>query len=285
MTEPNRNDALINAYRLSLRHRNLAPTTITRRRRIITNLARQHDLVTITPEEIEDWIQGCAGRDGRGVVARSRNAYLADFKSFYDWVVKKGHRGDNPVLELERSRVPRLLPRPMASTDLERALAEATPRMRLWLCLVAYAGLRCCEIAALAAEDLVWHTDPPEIIVQHGKGGHQRKVPMASAVEDALREADLPRAGFLFRSKVGRDHVTAQSVSQVIGRYLRAHGINATAHMGRHHFGTLVYEATDGDIRTTQELLGHVSPTTTAIYAAWSPGRAAQVVRGFGARP
>jgi hypothetical protein len=32
----------------------------------------------------------------------------------------------------------------------------------------------------------------------------------------------------------------------------------------------------------TQELLGHQSPDTTAIYAAWAPGEAVDIVRGLG---
>ena len=36
-----------------------------------------------------------------------------------------------------------------------------------------------------------------------------------------------------------------------------------------HFFGTHIYRATQ-DIRLTQDLLGHASPTTTAGYAAWS---------------
>jgi site-specific recombinase XerD len=44
-----------------------------------------------------------------------------------------------------------------------------------------------------------------------------------------------------------------------------------TAHTLRHRFGTVAYQAT-GDIRAVQELLGHASPTTTAIYTKVTDG-------------
>ena len=35
------------------------------------------------------------------------------------------------------------------------------------------------------------------------------------------------------------------------------------------------------DLRMTQELMGHSSPNTTTIYAAWSPGAALPIVQGL----
>jgi site-specific recombinase XerC len=46
-------------------------------------------------------------------------------------------------------------------------------------------------------------------------------------------------------------------------------GIDATAHQLRHWFATSTY-ATSGDLLVVQNLLGHSSPTTTAVYTAWS---------------
>lgn len=48
-------------------------------------------------------------------------------------------------------------------------------------------------------------------------------------------------------------------------------------HQNPHLFLTSVYEASL-DIRVTQELAGHASPTTTARYAAWSESRGAEAV-------
>jgi integrase len=50
-----------------------------------------------------------------------------------------------------------------------------------------------------------------------------------------------------------------------------------TAQQLRHWFGTGIY-AVSHDIRLTQELLGHQSPNTTAIYVAWAAVDAAPAV-------
>jgi site-specific recombinase XerD len=46
-------------------------------------------------------------------------------------------------------------------------------------------------------------------------------------------------------------------------------GVAATAHQLRHWFATQAYRGSR-DLRVVQELLGHASPTTTAIYTAFS---------------
>lgn len=61
-------------------------------------------------------------------------------------------------------------------------------------------------------------------------------------------------------------------------------GIAATAHQLRHWFGSQLYAKTR-DLRMVQEMLGHSSPTTTAIYAAFNPGDAVDAVQSLSAVP
>jgi integrase/recombinase XerC len=53
--------------------------------------------------------------------------------------------------------------------------------------------------------------------------------------------------------------------------------MDCSAHQLRHRFGTRVYQASH-DIRLTQAMLGHSDPKTTAIYAAFSPTSAVEIV-------
>ena len=51
--------------------------------------------------------------------------------------------------------------------------------------------------------------------------------------------------------------------------WLIDNNIGGTLHQMRHWFGNQVHAAT-GDLRVTQELMGHASQSTTASYVAWN---------------
>ncbi len=102
----------------------------------------------------------------------------------------------------------------------------------------------------------------------------------------------MPASGPVFRIwrpgvNRGGDHVGCYpddgqlihpwNVSQMVNRYLHSIGIAKTAHCLRHSFATNIYRTTR-DLRLTQELMGHASPATTAIYAACDMEKAAPAV-------
>ena len=60
--------------------------------------------------------------------------------------------------------------------------------------------------------------------------------------------------------------------------------MDASIHDLRHWFGTKLYESTK-DIRLVQEMMGHESPETTAVYVAFSAGNGAEAVCGLDASP
>jgi integrase/recombinase XerC len=168
------------------------------------------------------------------------------------------------------------VPRPIRDDDLALAVDRADNTTRAMLCLAAYAGLRAKEIAGLCREDILETMDAPTLVVTAPKGRRQRTVPLHPALWDALRAAGLPRSGYLFRQRSGLA-VPAWKVSQVVNDHLRSLGIDSTLHKLRHHFATKVYAASL-DLRLTQELLGHSSPTTTAMYTAYNRTQAVDVV-------
>jgi integrase len=154
------------------------------------------------------------------------------------------------------------------------AIRAARPQMRAMLSLAAFAGLRCQEIAGLDRDDII--EAKGLIRVRMGKGGKERTVPVHPDVMEALRCLPLPRTGAIFvRPRGGR--FSAHWMSATINAYLKEAGINAAAHQCRHWFGTEIYASTH-DIRITQELMGHQSPTTTAGYIAYSHVAAAAAV-------
>ena len=219
----------------------------------------------------------------RGQAARTRYNLISSVSSFYQWAIREERCTRDPSKRVPRPRLRRYVPRPVSNEDLAYALLVAPPLVKAWLTLMAYTGLRCQEVAGVDAGDLLWHLDPPALVVSHAKGGNERVVPLAAETEDALRAHGLPRHGPVFINQSGRPFSPA-SVSARTNTYLRDVGVDATAHQLRHWFGSTVYQQTL-DLRATQELLGHRSPTSTAIYTAFAPGVAGGVVRRLTVTP
>ena len=141
--------------------------------------------------------------------------------------------------------------------------------MRAWLVLAAWAGLRAMELAALRREDVHEHDDPPMLVVRDGKGQKGRAVPLSRLVLDELApilDAHDSAHPWLFPSRLDhRRSVSAGTVSNLANEHLRSLGNPDTLHSLRHRFASELYRVTL-DLRLCQEMLGHASPATTAIY-------------------
>jgi integrase len=110
------------------------------------------------------------------------------------------------------------------------------------------------------------------------KGHGERVVPASVFVLAELRAAGLPRNGWVFPRHDGQAGPNqAWLISQMCGEHLRSCGIQASLHQLRHWFGTSLYRQTH-DLRLTQAMLGHASPSTTAGYAAYDNSDAAAAI-------
>lgn len=266
--------SLIAAYAQHSATRGLQPTTVEKRTMQLRCFAGWLDrpLSTATQADVEAFL---ASRRiaGRAICARTRYVWLSHISCFYQWGVRRDHFPADPTAKIDRPRLARLLPRPISDAELQHALRHADRRMRAMLLLASHMGLRCAEISQLHRNDILDGAEEPMVLI-HGKGGKDRLVPLHPLV--AAEFPSLPR-GFLFRRPDGNPLSPAQ-VSVLIRDHLRGQDIDATGHQLRHWFGTHLYQATR-DLRLTQELMGHSSPTTTAGYTAWANGDAADAVK------
>lgn len=253
---------------------NRAARTIIHYRRVLSCFARWFDgkLLAASREDVTGYL------DSLRVVPRTRYQYLSCLSTFFGWALDEGHIESNPCRRIPRPQRPRDLPRPIARGDLHIAVSLAGPRMRCWLLLGGFAGLRCKEIAGIMVDDIRRDLDTPTLIVSAPKGHRERAVPLHPDLELALADYGIPRAGWLFpaQQNPGRP-VAPWNVSHGVATFLREIGINATSHQLRHFFASSVYRASH-DILLVQNLLGHASPTTTAVYAQWDQTRAAEVI-------
>lgn len=264
---------LVGRFLDDCRRRNLRPGTITQKRLALRRLYRAvypTELLEVTHDQLVAHLD-------RLDQPESRATETSHIRTFYRWTVLEQHLDVDPAARLIRPRVPRRLPRPMPTNDLAVAVDTAPERVRPWLMLAAYAGLRACEISGLRACDLMWDNDPPLLVVDQGKGGHARAVPIAPPLAAEL--AGLPRTGWLFPRRDSLPGPTPPHlVSRLANQHLHGLGITHTLHTLRHWFATETLRINGGDLRQTQELLGHQSPVSTAIYTWVDPRAAAATV-------
>jgi site-specific recombinase XerC len=213
--------------------------------------------------------------DERDLSARTRYCWISHLHLFYRWAIIEGHLEVDPTERIIRPRMPRLLPRPIQDEDLAMALGAAAqqPMISAWLHLASYAGLRCAEIAGLDCGDVQLG---PRMIRVMGKGGKERIVPLHDQAGISVRLAGIPRHGPLFVRPTGGSW-SPERLSHTGNEFLHSLGLPETMHCLRHWFGSKTYEASL-DIRVTQELMGHASPTTTAIYTAFSQQRGREAI-------
>lgn len=276
------NDNPIGAFVQAQRRRGLSPLTIAKRRCLLhaieTWLDDGRPVLGADRHAIEAWLDDCQ------LCPRSRYSYISNLSAFYQWAIDEDLIDTDPTARIRRPRYGRSIPRPIGDEDLLWAMRCAPPRMMAWICLAAYEGLRCKEIAGVMVEDLLLAEDPPLLIVSAAKYDRQRVVPLNPNTESALRIYGIPRAGALFPGVTRLSPMASSSVSKLLNAFLHEHGVTSTAHQLRHWFGTKVYRATR-DLRLTQELMGHANPSSTAVYTEVSPGEdGVAVVRALVAR-
>lgn len=190
---------------------------------------------------------------------RTTHSVMSTFRLFFGYLNHFGHRTDNPAAMLPNVRIPRSLPRPCPDHVIVDAYAAVKDkRLRLAIRVAVETGMRRVEIAALRTSDVEGRAGEFVLHVT-GKGGHERVVP----ITDHLAAEIMGRpAGWVFPNHRDGGHITARWLGKQIATALPGQW---TAHTIRHRYASLAYQA-NNDLRAVQELLGHASPVTTAIY-------------------
>lgn len=179
-----------------------------------------------------------------GLAPQSRRAYVGHVRALYRWMLKTGTITTDPTEMLTRPKVPKPLPRPIDEGDLAKAMREASPKTAAMMALMAYAGLRCIEVAGLSWADISVADGHTWITIRHGKGGRDRVVPIGETVQRALRRHGTKRRGPVF---IGRDgkQIDRSSVSKTINWFLHKQGIDSTAHKLRARYATQAASVVD----------------------------------------
>lgn len=267
------NEEAIKLFGRDQERRGLRKTTVNVRNIDLRALDRavHRNLFELTREDIESFL------DTRDLGPRARYSWISHIHCFYVWAIDQEMATFDPTAKITRPKIRRSLPRPASSKELQSAIKGATPTQKCWILLAAYAGLRCQEIGGLRREDIL--EAEGLLRVTQGKGGHERLLPLHPDIYEALRALPMPRHGWIFQAPMGGRY-NPQYISVNFNRALRDLGVDATAHQIRHWFATSLYAQTR-DLRVVQEMMGHSSPQTTAIYTAFDRVAAKTGVHGL----
>lgn len=255
------------AVRAHIRHLELlgrSKLTVYHRRRALIRLAGSLAvaLLDATAADLYEWRSSLTASDA--TIA----GYVSHVREFYDFCVHRGFLPASPAAGIPVPPSPRREPRPISEKDLLRAVTNADGRVRIWLVLAGWCGLRAKEIALLRAESVRLRDERPSVRVTWDatKGRRERVIPLSAFVVSELEAAGLPATGLVFPRFDGQP-LRPWVVSKACNTYLHDHGIADTLHSLRHRFATQAYHV-EHDLRTVQELLGHAHIQTTAGYAA-----------------
>jgi len=169
------------------------------------------------------------------------------------------------------------LPRGLGPVQVRALLASCDPdsavgvRDHAILIVLARLGLRAAELSGLLLDDVRWRSGQ---IVIRGKGHRHDILPLPPDVGDALAgylRAARPRNAadrhLFIRAKAPLTGLTSTGITVIVAVAGRRAGVeSATPHRLRHSAATAVLRAGAG-LGEVGQLLRHVSPMTTALYA------------------
>ncbi len=241
---------------------------------LVSHLGRSpslNDLSNISLRDFRAWMSRRA-MDKASAATRARS--LSGIKNFLGWLDKQGIMHNAAIKTVRTPKLPHKLPRPLYEKQAISVVGDTgdetwiSRRNRALLTLLYGCGLRIDEALSLDIKDM-----PRDGFVRvMGKGRKERQVPVLSIVEymlkDYLKSCPFPqkpgRAIFLG----ARGRRLLQGVAQKAMRDMRREldlPETATPHALRHSFATHLLQ-NGANLREIQELLGHVSLSTTQRY-------------------
>jgi integrase/recombinase XerD len=214
-----------------------------------------------------------------GLGPGSQSRVLSGIKAFFRYLMIEQLIESNPSELLESPRLVRKLPEVLSVDEIEKiidAIDLSEPqgeRNKAILETLYGCGLRVSELTGLKISELHLNED---MIAVTGKGNKQRLVPIGAAAKKQIttylkqirihQSPQKKHEDILFLNQNGRP-LSRQMIFIIVKRLAEKAGIRKkiSPHTFRHSFATHLVKY-GADLRAVQELLGHVSITTTEIY-------------------
>ncbi len=219
----------------------------------------------------------------RGCSPQTLARELYALRSFYDFLALGGLVNSCPPRFLQTRKLPTRLPRVLTVEQVDSLITAArTPRDRAVLEIFYATGCRLSEVVGIKLEDVDFSSRTIRVL---GKGNRERFVLFGRSAARALRKYLGDRQeGYLFLPECDPSHdkpLAGRTLSRVVQQTARRAGLKGVhPHVLRHSFASHLL-ASGADLRCIQELLGHVSISTTQIYTHVTPQHLAQTIERY----
>ncbi|MDB4052189.1 site-specific tyrosine recombinase XerD [Flavobacteriales bacterium] len=214
-----------------------------------------------------------------GLSARSQARIISGIKAFYNYLIIENLSKVNPAELLESPKLGSKLPDTLSIEEIQTLIDTIDlssmngERNKAILETLYGCGLRVSELVNLKISNIYFDEEFIKVV---GKGDKERLVPISGS---ALKQIDIYLnqvrnhvkiakgfEDFVFLNRSGKS-LTRVMIFTIIKQLTEKAGIKKTIspHTFRHSFATHLVNA-GADLRAVQDMLGHVSITTTEIY-------------------
>jgi integrase/recombinase XerD len=254
---------------------------------------RRRGLLQARREDVRAFLSQLFSND---VKDRSVARKLSALRHFYKYLLLDRMVQHDPTLEIDSPKQWKVLPKSLATTEIDSMLKAVESRSDLGLSTALsqrdramletlYAsGLRVSELINIKLEDL--KLELGHVLVR-GKGDKERLVPLGRAAQEAIRDYMAQARSALLNGRVspllfvrrGGNRLTRQRAWQMVNA-ASASSRHASPHTLRHSCATHMVE-NGADLRTVQTILGHADISTTQIYTHVALDRLKNVYRNY----
>jgi integrase/recombinase XerC len=237
---------------------------------------------------IREYLGRLFGHYKRTTIARK----LSTIRSFFHFLEQKGLVKGNPAADISMPKQGKYIPNHLPIDEMFRLLDGPDREKPFGLRDLAIletlysCGIRVSELSGLNVSSIDFDQRLVRVV---GKGNKERIVPIGKkalqAIEDYIEPTNTLRrksgkrvedTPLFLNSRGGR--LTARSIERMVKKYANRCSLmtEVTPHSLRHTFATHLLDG-GADLRSVQELLGHVSLSTTQKYTHVSLERLMQV--------
>lgn len=221
---------------------------------------------------------------------KSQSRKLSSLRTFYKLLHRLEMIPENLILSVNFPKQKRNLPKNFSPIEMEDILEykknKANPflevRDKAILELLYSTGIRVFELVNASIPDLDNDLNTLKVL---GKGSKSRYVFIGTTARSILheylelRQKNLCNNKYIFINQRG-NQLTTRGVRYILNERRKTMGMEkkVTPHKFRHTFATDLLNA-GADIRAVQEMLGHVSLSSTQIYLSVSKERLKEIYR------